>query len=102
MQKHQIKPSQPDSELRVRIPHELCQHVQKIAGEQSETLSDLVCIALASYVTTYSTQQKTPTSSTPMELEKARELMENFGRGLDEGTSPHDTARRHDEYLYRK
>uniref|UniRef100_UPI004055CA0A hypothetical protein n=1 Tax=Candidatus Electrothrix sp. TaxID=2170559 RepID=UPI004055CA0A len=55
-----------------------------------------------SYVTTYSTQQKTPTSSTPMELEKARELMENFGRGLDEGTSPHDTARRHDEYLYRK
>lgn len=33
-------------------------------------------------------------------LERARLLMRELGRGLDEGPSPHDAARNHDAHLY--
>jgi len=34
------------------------------------------------------------------QLERARTLMRQLGQGLAAGCPPHDTARRHDAYLY--
>lgn len=33
-------------------------------------------------------------------LEHARALMRELGQGLGKGNSPHDAARKHDDYLY--
>jgi hypothetical protein len=90
----------PDNELTVRFPRELRQHAQQIAVQQGETLSDLVCRAVSSYLTAYSAKYQ-PASQT-MGLDEARQLMQRLGQGLGEGMSPHNAARHHDEYLCKK
>ncbi len=100
MRKHQTAQAYADSELTIRVPRELRQHAQHVAREQGETLSELVCLALSSYITAYSAQHHP--ASPPMSLEDARRRMQIFGQGLGEGTAPHNAARQHDDYLYRK
>ncbi|GEM_PF-1777032 len=90
----------PDNELTVRFPRELRQHAQQIAVQQGETLSDLVCRAVSSYLTAYSAKYQ-PASQT-MGPDEARQLMQRLGQGLGEGMSPHNAARHHDEYLCKK
>ncbi len=89
-----------DGELTIRVPYELRQEAQQIAIQQGETLSNIVCLAISSYVATYSVRRKS--SSRRMDLEEARQLMKTFGHGLGEGKAPHNAARHHDEYLYGK
>lgn len=100
MSKQQTIHSYADSEVTIRVPHELRQHAQHIANEQGETLSELMCLALSSYISAYSAQLHPASQS--MSLETAKQHMQIFGQGLGEGTAPHDAARRHDDYLYRK
>jgi len=100
MRKHQTTLPYSDIELTIRVPRALQQHAQKIAMQQGETLSDLVCSAISSYIIAYSAQRQP--APQPMELDKARQLMQTFGHGLGEGTAPHNAARHHDEYLYGK
>ena len=100
MRKQHTTSSRSDSELTIRVPRELREHAQQVAIQEGETLSDLVCLAISSYVTAYATQHQS--LSQQMGLEEARQLMQTFGQGLGEGTAPHDAARHHDDYLYRK
>lgn len=100
MRKHQTTRAYSDSELTIRVPRELQQHAQDVAMEQGETLSDLVCLAISSYIAAYSAQH--PPVSQPMGLDEARQSMQMFGQGLGEGTAPHNAARQHDDYLYKK
>ena len=100
MSKQQTVHTYADSEVTIRVPRELQQHAQHVANEQGETLSELMCLALASYISAYSAQH--PPASPSMSLEAAKQRMQIFGQGLGEGTAPHDAARRHDDYLYRK
>lgn len=100
MNKQQIVHNYADSEVIIRVPRELQQHAQHVANEQGETLSELMCLALSSYISAYSAQQQPASQS--MSLEAAKQRMQIFGQGLGEGSAPHDAARRHDDYLYSK
>ena len=100
MSKQEAAHSCADSEVTIRVPHELQQHARDVANEQGETLSQLICLALSSYIAAYSAQHHRASQS--LNLEAARQRMKTFGQGLGEGTAPHDAARRHDDYLYRK
>ena len=97
MRKHTISDSQL-AELKITIPHELQQEVHQIAMQQGETLSEVICLAIATYIDRYSRQHQGKQSR--MSLEEARALMIELGRGLGNGQRPHNGARNHDEYLY--
>lgn len=97
MRKSSISKSQL-AELKISIPHELQQQAHYIAKQQGETLSEIVSIALATYIDSYSRQHLRQQSR--LSLEEARLLMLELGRGLGNGQPPHDGARNHDEYLY--
>ena len=86
------------STVTITIPNALQQQADVIAAQQGETLSELICLALASYVDTSSNHSQAKTA--PMSLENARVLMRQLGLGLGAGNAPHNGARNHDEYLY--
>ncbi len=86
------------TELTITLPQELQQQIRLIATQQGDTLSEVICMAITSYITSYSRQDH-PVSKT-MSLKKAREVMREFGRGLGAGQPPHNGARCHDTYLY--
>lgn len=88
------------NELTIRVPSQLQQHAQQVAVQQGKSLSDIVCLAISSYITEHSKRRESASHS--MGLEEARQLMHTFGQGLGEGDAPHDAARHHDVYLYRK
>lgn len=97
MRKHSISNSQL-AELKISIPHDLQQQVHHIAKQQGETLSEIICMAVAKYIDSYSKQHLMEQSR--MSLENARVLMLELGRGLGNGQPPHNGACNHDEYLY--
>ena len=97
MRKGSISKSQL-AELKISIPHDLQQQAHHIAKQQGETLSEVISMALATYVDTFSKQH--PKKQSRLSLEDARMLMLELGRGLGNGQPPHDGARNHDEYLY--
>lgn len=97
MRKHTISNSQL-AELKISIPHELQQEVHQIAMQQGETLSEIICLAIATYIDSHSKQHQRKQSR--MSLKKARALMLELGRGLGNGQPPHNGARNHDEYIY--
>jgi imidazoleglycerol phosphate dehydratase HisB len=97
MRKHTISKAQL-TELKISIPHDLQQQAHHIAKQQGETLSEIVRMALATYIDRYSKQHRVQESR--LSLEEARLLMLELGRGLGNGQPPHNGARRHDEYLY--
>jgi hypothetical protein len=37
-----------------------------------------------------------------LKLQRARETLKQFSRGIGSGDAPHDAARHHDKYLYQK
>ncbi len=86
------------TELTITLPQELQQQVRRIAIQQGDTLSDVICLAVASYITSYSKQH--PPVSKTMSLDEARGVMRELGRGLGTGQHPHNGARCHDTYLY--
>ena len=97
MRKHSISNSQL-AELKISIPHDLQKQAHHIAKQQGETLSEVICMALATYIDTFSNKYYRKQSG--ISLEDARVLMLELGRGLGNGQPPHDGARNHDEYLY--
>ena len=97
MRKHSISNSEL-AELKISIPHDLQQQVHHIAKQQGETLSEIICMAVAKYIDSYSKQHLMEQSR--MSLENARVLMLELGHGLGNGQPPHNGARNHDEYLY--
>jgi hypothetical protein len=103
MEKYQTKSMNADDQIIIQLPDEIRQHAQQIAMQKGEKLSDLVCLAVSSYVTEYlSDYQPSVSQSKPKCLDEARQIMKTFGQGLGEGSSPHNAARNHDEYLYGK
>jgi len=99
MRKHSISNSKL-AELKISIPHDLQKQAHHIAKQQGETLSEVICMALATYVDTFSKQYQMKQSR--ISLEDARVLMLELGSGLGNGQPPHDGARNHDEYLYNR
>jgi hypothetical protein len=97
MRKHSISHSEL-AELKISIPHDLQKQAHQIAKQQGETLSEVICMALATYVDAFS--KKYLMKQSRINLEDARLLMLELGRGLGNGQPPHDGARNHDEYLY--
>lgn len=97
MKKHGTSDSNV-AKLTISLPQELQQQVRLIAMQQGETFSDIICMAVTTYITTYS-QQVQPTSRR-INLDEARSLMREFGQGLGTGQAPHNGARCHDTYLY--
>ncbi len=97
MKKYSISSSQV-AELKISIPLDLQQQAHHIAKQQGETLSEIICMALATYIESHSRQHLMELSR--MSLEDARALMLELGRGLGNGQPPHNGARNHDEYLY--
>jgi hypothetical protein len=97
MRKHSIPNSQL-AELKINIPHDLQKQAHHVAKQQGETLSEIICMALAKYIDTFSKQHQVKKSR--ISLEDARVLMLELGRGLGNGQPPHDGARNHDKYLY--
>ncbi len=97
MRKHSI--SNPElAELKISIPRDLQQQAHQFAKQQGEALSEVICIALETYMNTYSKQRHREQSR--LSLEDARLLMLELGRGLGNGQPPYNGARNHDEYLY--
>lgn len=86
------------AELKISIPRNLHKQAHQFAKQQGEALSDVICIALATYIETYTKQHHKEQSR--ISLEDARVLMLELGRGLGNGQPPHNGARNHDEYLY--
>ena len=103
MEIYQTKSINSDNQIVVQLPNEIRQHAQQIAMQKGEKLSDLVCLAVSSYITQYLSDYQPSVPQSKLKcLDEARQIMRTFGRGLGEGSSPHDTARNHDEYLYGK
>ena len=84
----------------INMPTDLQQQADVIATQHGETLSELICLALASYLEAYSKSSQAQTEPSRMSLEEARLLMRQFGQGLGAGNAPHNGAQHHDEYLY--
>ena len=93
MEKYQTKSINSDNQIIIQLPDNIRQHAQQIVTQKGEKLSE--------YVTEYLSDQPV-SKSKPKCLDEARQIMKTFGRGLGEGSSPHDAARNHDEYLYGK
>ncbi len=88
------------TEMTVKVPCELQIQAQKIAEKQGETLSGIIQAALEFYINTCN--QTDGDAKEKTDFEEARILMRELGKGLAEGSSPHDTARNHDFYIYSK
>ena len=84
----------------IKIPCELQEQTQHLAMQKGETVSEIIRIALAHYIDCY---QKPALPVKPkLNLEQGRHLMRELGLGLDHSTPPHNAARQHDLYLYKK
>lgn len=79
MRKHSISNSQL-AELKSSIPRDLHKQAHHNAKQQGETLSEVICMALATFIDTYSKQHHKEQSR--MSLEDARLLMLELGRGF--------------------
>lgn len=93
-----ISPAQ-FAEVTIKMPVDLERQAGHFARQHGETISELLCLALASYLE-MNVQAQTPESRDRSRLDEARALMREFGKGLGEGCAPHDGARQHDQYLY--
>jgi len=95
-----IKSIDSSLKLTVQMPFELQEQTQHLARQQNKTLSEIIRLALTSYLDNdQKPNQPMPPKPT---IEQGRELMRQLGAGLGYGTPPHETARHHDDYLYQK
>lgn len=79
--------------LNIQLPIGLAEQIQTIAKQNQQTISDIICLALASYTEHH--------LSDNLELEQALEVVHELSSGLGSSLPPHDGADNHDDYLYR-
>ena len=93
-----ISPAQ-FAEVSIKIPLALEEQAEQFARQHGETISELLCMALASYLEMNFYLQPIDNND-ELRRNEARALMREFGKGIGEGRAPHDGARQHDRYLY--
>ncbi len=87
-----------ETELTITLPQELQRQVHLIAARHGDTPSDVICMAVASYITANFKEHHHV--SKKIGLDEARRVMRELGQGLGAGQPPHNGARHHDTYLY--
>ena len=85
------------AELTIKIPVDLEKQAGRLALQHGETMSEFICLALASYLD-MNFYPPAMEKNEQVRIDDARTLMREFGRGLGEGQAPHDGARQHDLY----
>lgn len=76
--------------LQINLPAEKYSRLAEMAAHRQLVIADLLDIALTEWL------------ENETRLQKARQIMLELSEGLDEGQPPHDAARNHDVYLYKK
>lgn len=90
---------QSTTDFTIQLPIDLQQKVNQIAARRGDTLSNIVRFALEIYVNMNLPPKEV--EPTTQDLERARERMRTFSKGIGSGSPPHDGAENHDAYLYR-
>lgn len=76
--------------VQIKMPVEKYSQLAEVAAQRQLVMAEILELALTEWL-----ERET-------RLHKARQIMHELGEGLDEGQTPHDTARNHDVYLYGK